>query len=122
MRDIVGAGLSVLCMIHCFLPLIAVSVGAGLGVHQVAEHMHHEWMHLGLLLPIIMLLAFSLPNAYLQHKDIKPAIFAFIGLFILVAALVIGGQLETPITIVGSIFVIGSHLFNRRKLKEIPAL
>lgn len=117
MRDIVGAALSVLCMIHCFLPLIAISVGASVGVHQVAEHMHHDWMHLGLLFPIILLLAYSLPTAYAQHRNVKPTILASIGLLILVTALVVGGQLETPITILGSVFVIGAHLYNRRQLK-----
>lgn len=121
MRDIVGACLSVVCMIHCFLPLLALSVGASFGIHQVAEHMHHEWMHLGLLFPIILLLAYSLPTSYLQHRDIKPALLAFTGLFILLAALVVGGHLETPITIVGSMFVIAAHLYNRRKIKFTPA-
>lgn len=116
MRDIVGAGLSVLCMIHCFLPLIAISVGAGLGVHHLAEHMHHEWMHLGLLFPIILLLGYSLPTAYIQHRNLTPTIIASIGLLTLVTALVLGGQFETPITIVGSVFVIAAHLYNRRKL------
>lgn len=117
MRDIVGAALSVLCMIHCFLPLIAISVGAGVGVHQVAEHMHHDWMHLGLLFPIVLLLAYSLPTAYAQHRNLKPTAFASIGLLILVTALVVGGHWETPITILGSVFVIGAHLYNRRILK-----
>lgn len=121
MRDIVGACLSVLCMIHCFLPLIALSVGGGLGIHHLAESMHQEWMHLALLFPIVLLLGYSLPSAYFKHRDLKPAIVAFTGLSALVAALVIGGQLETPITVVGSIFVIGAHLYNRRKLKLTPA-
>lgn len=121
MRDIVGACLSVLCLIHCFLPILVISIGGSLGLHEIAESLHHEWMHLGLLVPIILLLVFSLPTSYSRHKDIKPAIMAVIGMSTLVAALLVGGALETPITVIGSVFVIGAHLYNRRKLKFIPA-
>lgn len=117
MRDVVGASLSILCMIHCFLPLILVSLGASLGLSHLAESMHHEWMHIALLLPIILLLAFSLPKAYSTHGNVQPTILAVIGISILTVALLLGGNFETGLTILGSVFVITAHLINRRTLK-----
>ena len=122
MRDVVGASLSVLCMIHCFLPLIVLSFGASLGLHQVAEHMHHDLMHFVLLIPIVLLLVFSLPKSYKQHGNIAPAILAVTGLVILVIALMTNANLETPLTIFGSVFVIGAHLLNRKTIKTLKAV
>lgn len=117
MRDVVGASLSVLCMIHCFLPLVLVSVGASFGLHQLAEYLHNEIVHIVLLLPIVLLLGFSLPKSYKQHGNIKPAILAVFGLTLLIGALILGNMLETPLTIIGSIFVISAHLINRKTVK-----
>lgn len=122
MRDVVGASISILCMLHCFLPLILVSAGASFGLHQVAEHLHHEWMHMVLLLPIVLLLGFSLPKSYKQHRSLAPTALAAVGLLLLVVALVLGSAIETPLTIIGSIFVITAHLLNRRTIKSLNAV
>lgn len=117
MRDVVGASLSVLCMIHCFLPIILVSLGASVGLHHVEEAMHHDWLHILLLTPIILLLSFSLPKAYGEHGNAKPGILAILGIGILSVALLLGGSIETPLTMLGSVFVIAAHLMNRRSVR-----
>lgn len=122
MRDVVGASISILCMLHCFLPLILVSVGASFGLHQVAEHLHHEWMHMVLLLPIVLLLGFSLPKSFKKHRSMAPTALAAVGLSLLIVALVLGSTIETPLTIIGSIFVISAHLLNRRTIKSVKAV
>jgi len=119
MRDVVGASLSVLCMIHCFLPIVLLSVGSSVGLHHVSESMHHDWLHVVLITPIVALLAFSLPKSFHRHGSFMPAIFAVIGISILAVALILGGNVETPLTIIGSVFVIGAHLLNRRSLKGL---
>ncbi|WP_370661015.1 MerC family mercury resistance protein [Psychrosphaera algicola] len=40
MRDIAGAWLSFLCVLHCILPVILLSGGVSLGLNFVAEEMH----------------------------------------------------------------------------------
>jgi hypothetical protein len=118
MRDVVGAWLSVLCMIHCFLPIVLLAFGASLGMNHLAESIHEEWMHVLLLTPIILILAISLPKAYQVHKDIVPTVSAVIGVVILTVAIILGGTMETVLTIIGSIFVISAHLINRKQLKS----
>ena len=117
MRDVVGAWLSVLCMIHCFLPVVLLAFGASLGISHLAESIHEEWIHVLLLTPIILILAISLPKAYQAHKDIIPTVLAFIGVTILTIAIILGGSIETILTIIGSVFVISAHLINRKQLK-----
>lgn len=121
MRDVVGAWLSILCMIHCLLPLMLVSFGASVGAHHVAESMHNEWMHFVLLLPIILLLAFSLPKAYKNHGSKTPAVLAIVGVVTLITAVTVASSIETPVTILGSMLVISSHLMNRRTLRAVVA-
>ncbi len=118
MRDVLGAWLSVLCMIHCFLPILLVAFGASVGLSHVAESVHEEWMHVALLTPIILILAISLPKAYKRHHNRNPAILAVLGVITLTVAIIIGDTTETVLTIIGSVFVISAHLINRKKLKS----
>ena len=119
MRDVLGAWLSVLCMIHCFLPILLVAFGASLGISHVAESIHEEWMHVALLTPIILILAVSLPKAYKAHHSRNPMILAILGVVTLSVAISIGDATETVLTVIGSIFVISAHLINRKKLKSV---
>ncbi|GHB55936.1 hypothetical protein GCM10008107_00850 [Psychrosphaera saromensis] len=118
MRDVLGAWLSVLCMIHCFLPILLLAFGASLGLSHFAESIHEEWMHAALLTPIILILAYSLPKAYKAHHNRNPAILAVLGVITLTIAISIGDTTETVLTIIGSVFVISAHLINRKKLKS----
>jgi len=119
MRDVLGAWLSFLCLLHCALPLLLVSFGASLGMNQVAESIHAEWLHIALLLPVVGILSVSLPKAYLSHRNPQPAILAIIGIVTLVMGVVFGNQAETILTLIGSVLVIYSHLLNRRTLKTL---
>ncbi|MBU2916608.1 MAG: ATP/ADP translocase [Psychrosphaera sp.] len=119
MRDVLGAWLSVLCMIHCFLPILLVAFGASLGLSHMAESIHEGWMHTALLTPIIIILAVSLPKAYVAHRNRNPAILAVLGVITLSIAILIGDTTETVLTIIGSVFVISAHLINRKKLKSV---
>lgn len=114
MRDIVGALLSFLCIVHCLLPVFVVSYGASLGIEELAEYIGAEWLHLALLVPIIVILFFSLPKSYLQHSDVKPIALAAIGVVSLISALFLGHELEASLTVLGSSLVISAHLLNRR--------
>lgn len=118
MRDVLGAWLSVLCMLHCFLPILLVSFGASLGLNHAADVMHGEWVHVALLFPIIAILAISLPKAYLSHGDLKPTAMALFGILVLIVAISIGGTTETILTIMGSMFIIAAHMSNRKTLKS----
>jgi len=123
MRDVLGAWLSFLCILHCALPLLLVSFGASLGLNHLADSLHEEWLHTALLLPVIGILAVSIPKAYLTHRSPQPAIIAITGIVLLVIGILAGAQTETVLTVLGSVLVIYSHLLNRRTLKTLqPAI
>ena len=117
MRDVLGAWLSFLCILHCALPLLLVAFGASLGLNQIADAFHHEWLHALLLIPVILILFVSLPKAYFSHRNPQPAILGVIGVCSLVIGVMAGEQWESFLTFMGSMMVIYSHLINRKTLK-----
>lgn len=118
MRDIAGAWLSFLCVLHCILPVILLSGGVSFGLHFAAEEMHETWLHTVLLLPVVAILAVSIPRAYKSHKNPQPAMVGVVGILTLIFGVTIGEHLETWFTVAGSILVITSHLLNRQSLKR----
>ena len=124
MRDVLGIWISFLCMVHCLLPGLLMLLGLAFGLSHVThishDNGHNEWLHFILLVPISLMLLFSLPKAYASHKNNKPIILALSGLTLLVMAVILGHELETPFTLAGSLLVIASHLLNRHTLKRSP--
>ncbi len=118
MRDILGAWLSVLCVLHCSLPILLLSFGASFGLHEFLESIHDEWLHAVLITPIVLILGVSLPKAYMSHRNPVPAYLAALGVFTLTVGVLSGHLVETILTVVGSTLVISAHLINRKSLKS----
>ena len=118
MRDILGAWLSVLCVLHCSLPILLLSFGASFGLHEFLESIHDEWLHAVLITPIVIILGVSLPKAYMSHRNPVPAYLAALGVFTLTVGVLSGHLVETILTVVGSTLVISAHLINRKSLKS----
>lgn len=117
MRDILGAWLSILCVLHCSLPILLLSFSASFGLGELLESFHNDWLHAILIAPIIAILAVSIPKAYRAHGNPFPAYLAVSGVITLTAGVMAGHDIETFFTILGSGLVISSHLINRKSLK-----
>ncbi len=116
MKDIVAAIVSLFCMLHCLVPVIAILLG-------IAFFTHSEVLHIVLLAPILALIALSLPSAFKVHHNKVPLAAAIIGFLTLAASLVSHyieaiHHLELGFSIVGSGIVMFAHLFNRRLLQK----
>ena len=120
--DLSGTVLSVLCMAHCLVLPLLVSVLPTLRL----EALSHEWLHQGLLLLVIPVVAFAVFRGYQHHGRRRVPVLGIIG----VAALLVGGlwghdlHLETPLTVVGSVFLVTTHLINARSCRDecaVPA-
>ncbi len=118
MRDILGAWLSVLCVLHCSLPILLLSFSASFGIGEVLESFHSDWLHVILIAPIVAILSVSIPKAYISHRNPLPGYLALAGVATLVIGVLSGHEVETFFTIVGSGLVISSHLINRKSLKQ----
>ena len=114
MKDVLGALLSLLCIIHCMLPPVLLFVGIGsLGAHLLES----EWVHWLLLLPISALAAWSLPTGFIVHRRYLPLTIGVVGIVLMVASLFVGHEYEYFAVVVAGLFLIGAHLSNRKLLQ-----
>jgi uncharacterized membrane protein len=120
--DISGTILSFLCIAHCVLLPLMVSLLPTIPL----KSLQNAYVHFGLLLMVIPVVAFAVHRGYRHHDRIQVPVLASIG----VVALLVGGiwghalHLEAHLTIIGSAFLVTTHLLNARYCKiacEVPA-
>ena len=106
--DISGVGLSCLCLLHCMaLPLLVVSAPV-LAVFSENEAVHKVLVLLAL--PVALLAIFTTP----QTRS-RPLIFGMlvVGISLLLAGAFVEAlhDYETPLTVVGALFLSGGHIW-----------
>ncbi|MHA7815138.1 MAG: MerC domain-containing protein [Pseudohaliea sp.] len=117
-RDWLGIGCSGLCIIHCAAPLLLAFFGSSLaGLALFGE----EWLHYLLLLLVPAIALWSLLPSRRVHGRIEPLVLAGVGLPLLVSAVVLGHELEAPLSIAGGLFMLVAHALNRHWLRSAPA-
>lgn len=114
--DILGIGLSGLCIIHCIiLPVLII----------LAPTMLHEWLpqedktHAVLLAFILGIAGFAFISGYRVHGQIRPVLWMLGGVIIITYASFfahdqLGHLWEPVIAIIGSLALIRAHILNHR--------
>lgn len=106
--DVLGAGLSFLCIIHCaILPLLPMILSA-------LPWLGDEKLHLGLLALISPVAIFAIIKGVKCHGRKSLLLWAGIGLALLLSGPMAGEALEKPFTVIGSLTLAGTHLINRK--------
>ncbi|GAB2918906.1 MerC domain-containing protein [Rheinheimera gaetbuli] len=116
MKDIIAAALSGLCVVHCLATPILLALGSSgllLGIFS------SEWFHYLMLLPISVLLAWSLPGGWCVHQRKAPFALGLAGFLVLVAALFAPHEAETALSLSGGVLLISAHLYNRKLLHKL---
>ena len=119
MKDIIAAALSGLCVVHCLATPVLLALGSSgllLGIFS------SEWFHYLMLLPISVLLAWSLPGGWCVHKRKAPFLIGLSGFLVLVAALFAPHEAEATLSVSGGLLLISAHLYNRKlvfRFKEL---
>lgn len=96
--DLSGMALSALCLLHCFaLPLLLIldflmtgSASRGLwsgGSNELAHGRDETSFHVLMLCAVALFGGIALFRGYAKHKSYRPALFVFLGILLLVAAL-----------------------------------
>ncbi len=119
MRDIVGMFCSGMCITHCLLTSFLL-VGGSLGLLEA--YLASEWVHKGLLIPVLLIALFSFPNAYRRHQHTLPGVFAIAGVCLMLAAVILHGQYETLLTVAGGSMLIVAHFYNYLIIKRQSVL
>ncbi|MAR95714.1 MAG: MerC mercury resistance protein [Gammaproteobacteria bacterium] len=117
--DKLAMGLSLACVIHCFFAPSIIILAYGISSFAVEAELIH-YLLLFLTLPIS---AFALHIGYKNHKVVSFVYSGFIGLSLLILAVVLESILGEPgergLTVIGSIILAFSHYKNHRICKEL---
>jgi len=114
-RDLLGATCSGLCLLQCLTPVLLLLVGYRVAwLSTVGEQLHLAFLF---LVPAIALWSF-LPG-FRCHRSRRPLLFMSVALPLLVSAVVIGGSIEIPLTVLGGLLMITAHIDNRRRVVAI---
>ena len=112
--DKAGIACSGMCAIHCALsPIIAFSSPG------IVRFFENEWIHIGLLILIVPIAIFAFIKGHNVHHNIKPFALGFIGLVLLLSAVILEAifnieieYLETILTVFGCVILTIAHFLN----------
>ena len=108
--DKLAVGLSGLCLIHCVLSVVLVSIFASAGTLLTSPSVHHVG-----LIGAVLLGALALGQGYAAHGARRPALIGLVGLALMKRALdVPHGSMEVLLTVVGVSILAFAHVLNSR--------
>jgi len=115
LTDRVAIGLSFLCTLHCLALPVLIAVLPSLAAFSFDGESFHLWM-LAAVLPISL---FALTVGCRKHKRYQVMGLGFVGLTVMVAAVVLGHDLlgemgEKTLTVVGACIVAFGHYLNQK--------
>lgn len=116
MKDLIAAVLSGICVVHCLTTPLLLALGSSGVLLGLASS---EWFHYLMLLPISVLLVWSLPGAWCAHRRKAPFVLGLSGFLVLVAALCAPHAAETALSVSGGLLLVGAHLYNRKLLTRL---
>jgi len=117
--DKMAIGLSMACVIHCFLAPSLVIFAYGVSSFSIES----ELIHYAILMTAAPISIFALTIGHKNHKNIPVLISGILGLVILTLALllenIVGEFGEKGLTLLGSIILASSHFKNHQICKEL---
>ncbi|KKL01329.1 MerC domain-containing protein [Rheinheimera mesophila] len=113
MKDLLGACLSGLCILHCLFTPVLLALG---GVGVIGSWLGSEWVHYLLLAPIALILVWSLPLSWIKHRNTTPLCIGALGFSLLLMSLFVPESAEPVIAVLAGFILIAAHLLNRRLL------
>lgn len=108
--DFLAVILSMLCLIHCLLVPLLITILPFIGTSILKNELFHTTI-LFFAIPISLI---GLGMGYLTHKNLKLVGWAFLGFSLMVLGLLFESY-ETFFTVVGVSIVACTHLFNWRQ-------
>lgn len=108
--DTIGIGLSLICVVHCIVTPVILSLLPVLG-QLISEDAFHTWMAPVFIVPAILAL---IPGT-LKHKSKLPIVLAVFGLIVFCLSTFLHGMSESVeliASLVGSGMLIAAHKLN----------
>ena len=118
--DRIAMGLSLACVLHCFLApsLIVLSYGVS------SFNIESELIHYLIIILTVPISIFALTLGYKNHKGVSFFVTGVIGISVLILAVIMGEDIlgdvgEKGLTLVGSIIVVYAHYSNYRTCQKL---
>jgi len=118
--DKIAVAISTACVLHCFFIPSFVIASSGF----LTLSIDNELVHQLILFFAIPISVFALYIGYKNHKSFSFVPYAFLGLGLLLLAVILGEEVigeigEQGVTLLGSMFVVYAHYKNHQTCKEM---
>tara|TARA_Y100000994_G_scaffold22501_1_gene16218 strand:+ start:100 stop:498 length:399 start_codon:yes stop_codon:yes gene_type:complete len=118
--DRIAMGLSLACVLHCFLAPSLIVLSYGVSSFNIESELIH-YLIIMLTVPISI---FALTLGYKNHKRVSFFVTGVIGISVLILAVIMGEDIlgdvgEKGLTLVGSIIVVYAHYSNYRTCQKL---
>ena len=118
--DKIAVAISTACVLHCFFIPSFVIASSGF----LTLSIDNELIHQLILFFAIPISVFALYIGYKNHKSFSFVPYAFLGLGLLILAVILGEEVigeigEQGVTLLGSMFVVYAHYKNHQTCKEM---
>ena len=118
--DKIAVAISTACVLHCFFIPSFVIASSGF----LTLSIDNELVHQLILFFAIPISVFALYIGYKNHKTFSFVPYAFLGLGLLILAVILGEEVigeigEQGVTLLGSMFVVYAHYKNHQTCKEM---
>ena len=108
-NNLIGIALSILCIIHCALPFLAIATSLNL-LEIFIEN--SKIIHIFLFALVFLVYLIVFPKNYIRDRKILDLIISSSGVLLLFFALFLEGYLETYSTLIGAILLLLAHYRN----------
>ena len=109
-NNILGILLSVLCILHCTLPFLALATS----LNTISIFIEHsKIIHIFLFLMVFVVYLIVFPRSYINQRRLLILLIATSGVLLLFFALFFEGNLETITTLIGALLLLYAHYKNR---------
>ena len=108
-NNLIGIALSILCIIHCALPFLAIATGLN-SLEIFIEN--SKIIHIFLFALVFLVYLIVFPKNYIRDRKLLNLIISSLGVLLLFFALFLERYTETYSTLIGAILLLLAHYRN----------
>ena len=115
-NNLIGIALSILCIIHCALPFLAIVTS----LNSLAIFIENsKIVHIFLFIMVFVVYLIVFPKNYIRDRKLSALIISSFGVLLLFFALFLDGYPETYSTLIGASLLLLAHYRNHISTKLI---
>ena len=118
-NNLIGITLSILCIIHCALPFLAIMTS----LNSLAIFIENsKIIHIFLFIMVFVVYLIVFPKNYIRDRKLSALIISSFGVLLLFFALFLEGYPETYSTLIGASLLLLAHYRNHISTRLIKGI